>query len=125
MCAVAGEEVLWADRSDNMVSCHEFLRLLRAGHERPRRFLRLPCLRRRRLGDEQPDHVRFRPPRYRFTYTASAHRYLDRSPRARSCAGGLEAGKKGERIVYVKPLMGDTKEKQKNVEKVLTTGHYL
>src|SRR5437867_3278743 len=26
------------------------------------------------------------------------------------------AGKKGERIVYVKPLMGDTKEKQKNVE---------
>src|SRR5438093_8182112 len=35
------------------------------------------------------------------------------------------AGKKGERIVYVKPLMGDTKEKQKNVEKVVTTGHYL
>ncbi|PYM96535.1 MAG: proteasome ATPase, partial [Candidatus Rokuibacteriota bacterium] len=35
------------------------------------------------------------------------------------------AGKKGERIVYVKPLMGDTKEKQQNVEKVLTTGHYL
>jgi len=25
----------------------------------------------------------------------------------------------------VKPLMGDTKEKQQNVEKVLTTGHYL
>jgi len=35
------------------------------------------------------------------------------------------AGKKGERIVYVRPLMGDTKEKQQNVEKVLTTGHYL
>ncbi len=35
------------------------------------------------------------------------------------------AGKKGERIVYVKPLMGDTKEKQKNVEKVVTTGQYL
>jgi len=25
----------------------------------------------------------------------------------------------------VKPLMGDTKEKQKNVEKVVTTGQYL
>jgi len=35
------------------------------------------------------------------------------------------AGKKGERIVYVKPLMGNTKEKQKNVEKVVTTGQYL
>src|SRR6266850_97671 len=35
------------------------------------------------------------------------------------------AGKKGERIVYVKSLVGDAKEKQKNVEKVLTTGHYL
>ncbi len=35
------------------------------------------------------------------------------------------AGKKGERIVYVKPLMGDTKEKQKNVEKVVATGQYL
>src|SRR6267143_430579 len=35
------------------------------------------------------------------------------------------AGKKGERIVYVKPLMGDTKEKQKNVERVVTTGQYL
>src|SRR5213594_1134217 len=35
------------------------------------------------------------------------------------------AGKKGERIVYVKPLMGDTKEKQKNVEKVAATGQYL
>src|SRR5437016_114881 len=35
------------------------------------------------------------------------------------------AGKKGERIVYVRPLMGDTKEKQQNVEKVVTTGQYL
>src|SRR5436309_1541271 len=35
------------------------------------------------------------------------------------------AGKKGERIVYVRPLMGDTNEKQKNVEKVVTTGQYL
>jgi proteasome-associated ATPase len=35
------------------------------------------------------------------------------------------AGKKGERIVYVKPLMGDTKEKQKSVERVVTTGQYL
>jgi proteasome-associated ATPase len=35
------------------------------------------------------------------------------------------AGKKGERIVYVKPLMGDTKERQRNVERVVTTGQYL
>jgi proteasome-associated ATPase len=35
------------------------------------------------------------------------------------------AGKKGERIVYVKPLLGDTKEKQRNVEKVVNTGQYL
>jgi proteasome-associated ATPase len=35
------------------------------------------------------------------------------------------AGKKGERIVYVKPLMGDSRDKQKNVEKVVTTGQYL
>lgn len=35
------------------------------------------------------------------------------------------AGKKGERIVYVKPLMGDTKEKQRQVEKVVNTGQYL
>src|SRR5439155_755545 len=40
--AVVGEEVLWVDRSDDMVPCHESLRLLRAGHERPWRFLRLP-----------------------------------------------------------------------------------
>ncbi len=35
------------------------------------------------------------------------------------------AGKKGERIVYVKPLMGETKEKLRSVEKVVTTGQYL
>ncbi|MBI2204782.1 MAG: proteasome ATPase [Candidatus Rokubacteria bacterium] len=35
------------------------------------------------------------------------------------------AGKKGERIVYVKPLIGETKEKQRNVEKIVTTGQYL
>ncbi|MGH7350526.1 MAG: proteasome ATPase, partial [Candidatus Rokuibacteriota bacterium] len=31
------------------------------------------------------------------------------------------AGKKGERIVYVKPLMGETKEKQRAVERVINT----
>jgi proteasome-associated ATPase len=35
------------------------------------------------------------------------------------------AGKKGERIVYVKPLMGETKEKQRNVERIVNTGQYL
>jgi proteasome-associated ATPase len=35
------------------------------------------------------------------------------------------AGKKGERIVYVKPLMGETKEKQRTVERVINTGQYL
>src|SRR3989454_1076450 len=35
------------------------------------------------------------------------------------------AGKKGERIVYVKPLMGESKEKQRNVERVVNTGQYL
>jgi proteasome-associated ATPase len=35
------------------------------------------------------------------------------------------AGKKGERIVYVKPLMGDAREKQRNVEKIVNTGQYL
>ena len=35
------------------------------------------------------------------------------------------AGKKGERIVYVKPLMGEAKEKQRSVEKVVNTGQYL
>jgi proteasome-associated ATPase len=34
------------------------------------------------------------------------------------------AGKKGERIVYVKPLMGEAKDKQRNVERV-NTGQYL
>jgi len=34
------------------------------------------------------------------------------------------AGKKGERIVYVKPLMGDAKEKMRSVEQI-TTGQYL
>jgi proteasome-associated ATPase len=35
------------------------------------------------------------------------------------------AGKKGERIVYVKPLMGETKDKQRTVERVINTGQYL
>ena len=35
------------------------------------------------------------------------------------------AGKKGERIVYVKPLMGEAKEKQRAVERVINTGQYL
>ncbi len=35
------------------------------------------------------------------------------------------AGKKGERIVYVKPLMGEAKEKQRSVEKIVNTGQYL
>jgi len=35
------------------------------------------------------------------------------------------AGKKGERIVYVKPLMGETREKQRAVERVINTGQYL
>ena len=35
------------------------------------------------------------------------------------------AGKKGERIVYVKPLMGEGREKQRNVERVVNTGKYL
>ncbi len=34
------------------------------------------------------------------------------------------AGKKGERIVYVKPLMGETKDKNRPVER-MTTGQYL
>src|SRR5262249_5919440 len=34
------------------------------------------------------------------------------------------AGKKGERIVYVKPLMGESKEKTRPVDRV-TTGQYL
>ena len=35
------------------------------------------------------------------------------------------AGKKGERIMYVKPLMGETKDKTRSVERVVTTGQYL
>ncbi len=35
------------------------------------------------------------------------------------------AGKKGERIVYVKPLLGEGKEKQRAVERVINTGQYL
>ena len=31
----------------------------------------------------------------------------------------------GERIVYVKPLMGETKDKQRAVERVINTGQYL
>src|SRR5215468_5468387 len=35
------------------------------------------------------------------------------------------AGKKGERIVYVKPLMGETQKEKRNVERVVNTGQYL
>src|SRR2546426_1810367 len=35
------------------------------------------------------------------------------------------AGKKGERIVYVKPLMGESKEKQRSVERIVNTGQNL
>src|SRR5438445_7517073 len=35
------------------------------------------------------------------------------------------AGTKGERIVYVKPLMGESKEKQRSVERIVNTGQYL
>ena len=35
------------------------------------------------------------------------------------------AGKKGERIVYVKPITGGSKEKRRDLEKVVTTGQYL
>ena len=35
------------------------------------------------------------------------------------------AGKKGERIVYVRPLMGETNDKHRTVEQVVTTGQYL
>ena len=35
------------------------------------------------------------------------------------------AGKKGERIVYVKSLVGRTSQPQRNVEKVVNTGQYL
>jgi proteasome-associated ATPase len=35
------------------------------------------------------------------------------------------AGKKGERIVYVKSLVGQTGQPRRNVEKLVTTGQYL
>jgi len=35
------------------------------------------------------------------------------------------AGKKGERVVYVKPLVGQTRPQERNVEKVVNTGQYL
>jgi proteasome-associated ATPase len=35
------------------------------------------------------------------------------------------AGKKGERIVSVKPLTGESKQKPRKVEAVMTTGRYL
>src|SRR5437667_3798563 len=35
------------------------------------------------------------------------------------------AGRKGERIVYVKPLISETKDKARNVEKIVNTGQYL
>jgi proteasome-associated ATPase len=35
------------------------------------------------------------------------------------------AGRKGERIVAVKPLVGLTRQPQRNMEKVVTTGQYL
>src|SRR5256885_14186947 len=35
------------------------------------------------------------------------------------------AGKKGERIVYVKPLTAEPKEKKPVVERVINTGQYL
>jgi proteasome-associated ATPase len=35
------------------------------------------------------------------------------------------AGKKGERIVYVKPLISETKDKARQVDKIVNTGQYL
>ena len=35
------------------------------------------------------------------------------------------AGKKGERIVHVKSLVGQTSQPQRSVEKLVTTGQYL
>jgi proteasome-associated ATPase len=35
------------------------------------------------------------------------------------------AGKKGERIVYVKTLLTDTKKPERNVDKIVNTGQYL
>jgi hypothetical protein len=37
----------------------------------------------------------------------------------------LIAVKKGERIIYVKPLMGETREKLRSVERVAATEQYL
>jgi proteasome-associated ATPase len=35
------------------------------------------------------------------------------------------AGKKGERVVHVKPITGESKKERRDVEKVVTTGQYL
>jgi proteasome-associated ATPase len=35
------------------------------------------------------------------------------------------AGKKGERVVYLKPLVGQTSPQERNIEKVVNTGQYL
>jgi len=35
------------------------------------------------------------------------------------------AGKKGERILFIKPIAGESKRKPRDVEKVVTTGQYL
>ncbi len=35
------------------------------------------------------------------------------------------AGKKGERIVFIKPLTGESKQKRRDVEQVVATGQYL
>ena len=39
--------------------------------------------------------------------------------------GAKIAGRKGERIVAVKSLVGHTRQPQRNMEKVVTTGQYL
>jgi proteasome-associated ATPase len=39
--------------------------------------------------------------------------------------GAKIAGKKGERIVYVKPLLDETNQPQRNVERLVNTGQYL
>ncbi|HXH82239.1 MAG TPA: proteasome ATPase, partial [Candidatus Tectomicrobia bacterium] len=35
------------------------------------------------------------------------------------------AGKKGERIVYIKPLLGEPVGQKRSVERVVATGQYL
>jgi proteasome-associated ATPase len=35
------------------------------------------------------------------------------------------AGKKGERIVFIKPLTGESKQERRDVEQVVATGQYL